>query len=168
MAIAIEDGLPIFFVHRRETLEGREFPCLKFRSMRRDAERMKAGLRCRNRADGPQFFVDRDPRLTRVGRLLRRFRVDEWPQFFNVLAGHMSLVGPRPSPFAENQFCPAWRQARLSVRPGITGLWQVSRTRAAGADFQEWIRYDVEYVERASLWLDLRILARTLVAVFRR
>jgi lipopolysaccharide/colanic/teichoic acid biosynthesis glycosyltransferase len=168
LAIAIEDGLPIFFAHRRETLDGREFPCLKFRSMRRNAEAAKAELRCRNRADGPQFFIEHDPRPTRVGRVLRRFRIDEWPQFFNVLAGHMSLVGPRPSPFAENQFCPAWRQTRLSVRPGITGLWQVSRTRAVGSDFQEWIRYDVEYVERASLWLDLRILAKTCVAVFRR
>jgi len=168
LAIVLEDGLPVFFVHRRETRDRREFPCLKFRSMRRNADRMKAGLRARNRADGPQFFVDRDPRLTRVGWVLRRFRIDEWPQFFNVLAGHMSLVGPRPSPFAENQFCPAWRQTRLSVRPGITGLWQVSRTRAIGSDFQEWIRYDLEYVERASLWLDLRILARTFVAVFRR
>ena len=80
----------------------------------------------------------------------------------------MSVVGPRPSPFAENQFCPAWREARLSVRPGITGLWQVRRTRQAGSDFQEWIRYDIEYVERHTLGLDLWIVTQTLHVMLRR
>ncbi|HSU65947.1 MAG TPA: sugar transferase, partial [Tepidisphaeraceae bacterium] len=143
IAIWIEDGRPFFFSHRRETLGGREFPCVKFRSMRKDAEKMKAELRARNQADGPQFFIDKDPRLTRVGTFLRRYNLDEFPQFFNVLAGHMSIVGPRPSPNSENQYCPPWREARLSVRPGITGLWQVKRTRRSGTDFQEWIKYDI-------------------------
>ena len=83
------------------------------------------------------------------------------PQFINVLLGHMSIVGPRPSPYAENQFCPPWREARLSVRPGITGLWQTKRTRVADADFQEWIKYDLEYVRKASLLLDFRIILET-------
>lgn len=168
LAIYIEDGRPFFFSHKRETLGGRSFGCVKFRSMRKNAEAIKAQLQTQNRADGPQFFIPNDPRLTRVGKLLRDLQLDELPQFFNVLAGDMSVVGPRPSPFAENQYCPPWREARLSVRPGITGLWQVSRTRKAGADFQEWIKYDIEYVERHSLRLDLWIVWRTVVMIVRK
>ncbi len=165
-AIAIEDGWPPFFAHRRQTLAGREFPCLKFRTMRKDAERIKAQLQGRNQADGPQFFIRNDPRLLRVGWLLRRFQIDELPQFINVLLGHMSVVGPRPSPDNENQFCPAWREARLSVRPGVTGLWQIRRTRAPETDFQEWIRYDLEYVQHESWMMDLWIIAQTVRSVF--
>jgi lipopolysaccharide/colanic/teichoic acid biosynthesis glycosyltransferase len=165
LAIWLEDGRPFFFGHRRETRGGREFRCWKFRSMRTDAERMKAELAERNQADGPQFFIDDDPRLLRVGRLLRKYNLDELPQFLNVLLGDMSVVGPRPSPREENQFCPAWREARLSVRPGITGLWQIKRTRRRGNDFQEWIRFDIEYVERRSWRLDLYILWKTISTV---
>ncbi len=161
LAIWIEDGRPFFFAHRRETRGGKEFPCIKFRSMRRDAEKIKQELAHKNQADGPQFFIENDPRRTRVGSFLRKYRIDELPQFINVLLGHMSVVGPRPSPYKENQFCPPWREARLSVRPGITGLWQVRRTRQSGNDFQEWIRYDVEYVKRADFLLDLRIVFET-------
>ncbi|HEY2588153.1 MAG TPA: sugar transferase [Tepidisphaeraceae bacterium] len=161
LAIWLEDGRPFFFSHRRETLGGRDFPCVKFRSMRKDAEKMKALLQAKNQADGPQFYMEKDPRLTRVGAFLRRYNLDELPQFFNVLAGHMSIVGPRPSPHSENQYCPPWREARLSVRPGITGLWQVKRTRRTGTDFQEWIKYDIEYVEKRTFWLDLAICFRT-------
>jgi lipopolysaccharide/colanic/teichoic acid biosynthesis glycosyltransferase len=87
------------------------------------------------------------------------------PQLWNVLLGDMSLVGPRPSPYSENQFCPAWREARLSMRPGITGLWQVRRTRQPGLDFQEWIKFDIEYVENAGWAMDLSILWQTIFAV---
>ena len=167
LAIIIEDGFPVFFGHTRQTLGGRDFNCLKFRSMRRDAEAIKARLAGRNQADGPQFYIKDDPRLTRVGRFLRAFQLDELPQFINVLKGDMSVVGPRPSPNKENQFCPAWREARLSVRPGVTGLWQTSRTRVEGADFQEWIKYDIEYVERQSASLDAWIIWRTIAIVFR-
>jgi lipopolysaccharide/colanic/teichoic acid biosynthesis glycosyltransferase len=160
-AIWLDDRGPFFFSHRRQTLGGREFPCIKFRSMQIGADEMKSQLRAHNQADGPQFFLQSDPRLTRVGRFLRDWNLDELPQFFNVLAGHMSVVGPRPSPHSENQFCPGWREARLSVRPGITGLWQVMRTRQAGTDFQEWIKYDIEYVENASMRLDLWIILQT-------
>lgn len=161
-AIVLEDGWPVFFAHTRQTRGGRNFPCLKFRTMCRDAEAMKAELARRNQADGPQFFIENDPRLLRCGRLLRRFQLDELPQFLNVLAGHMSVVGPRPSPDRENQYCPAWREARLSVRPGVTGLWQVRRTRAPETDFQEWIRYDLEYVQHQGWRLDLWIIWKTL------
>jgi lipopolysaccharide/colanic/teichoic acid biosynthesis glycosyltransferase len=168
LAIFLEDRGPIFFGHTRETLGGREFKCWKFRSMRRDAEQIKARLAGQNQADGPQFFMENDPRLTRVGKVLRDLQLDEIPQFINVLKGDMSVVGPRPSPFKENQYCPPWREARLSVRPGVTGLWQISRTRAAGADFQEWIKYDIEYVERQSFRLDLWIIYKTVVLVLRK
>lgn len=161
LAIFIEDGRPFFFAHMRQSLGGREFPCYKFRTMIKDAEGLKAKLAGANQADGPQFFIANDPRLLRVGKWLRRFQIDELPQFWNVLRGDMSLVGPRPSPDRENQFCPAWRDARLSVRPGITGLWQVRRTRAPDTDFQEWIRYDFEYVQRRSWRLDLWIIVLT-------
>lgn len=165
LAIAMEDGWPFFFAHRRETIGGREFPCIKFRSMRKDAERIKQQIKAKNQVDGPQFFIEDDPRLTRVGRVIRKYRLDELPQFINVLVGHMSVVGPRPSPFAENQFCPAWRELRLSVRPGITGLWQIKRTRKPSTDFQEWIRYDIEYVENARWSLDLLIIWKTFVSM---
>lgn len=168
LAILVEDGGPVFFAHRRETTNGREFPCLKFRSMRKDAGERKGRLEKSNQADGPQFYIKDDPRTTRVGRILRKLQIDELPQFLNVLAGHMSIVGPRPSPYAENQISPQWREARLSVRPGITGLWQVMRTRRRGLDFQEWIRYDIEYVENASWLLDLKILWRTIGVVLPR
>jgi lipopolysaccharide/colanic/teichoic acid biosynthesis glycosyltransferase len=168
LAIVIEDGFPVFFRHRRETINGRQFNCLKFRSMRRDAEQIKARLASQNKADGPQFYIPDDPRLTRVGRILRDLQLDELPQFINVLRGEMSVVGPRPSPYKENQYCPPWREARLSVRPGITGLWQISRTRAEGVDFQEWIKYDIQYVERQSIALDLWIIWRTILMLVQK
>lgn len=167
LAILIEDGWPVFFVHRRESVGGREFGCVKFRTMRRNAERLKSEIQSSNQADGPQFYIENDPRITRMGRFLRQFQMDELPQFFNVLCGDMTVVGPRPSPYSENQYCPGWREARLSVRPGLTGLWQVRRTRAAGTDFQEWIRYDIEYVENASWKLDLQIIGQTALVLLR-
>lgn len=166
LAIWWEDGRPFFFGHKRESRGGREFRCWKFRSMRKDADQMKALLKARNQADGPQFFIENDPRLTRVGKFLRKYNLDEFPQFWNVLIGDMSVVGPRPSPQAENQFCPSWREARLSVRPGITGLWQIKRTRRRGSDFQEWIKYDIEYVETRTWWLDFVIIWKTVSTIF--
>jgi lipopolysaccharide/colanic/teichoic acid biosynthesis glycosyltransferase len=168
LAIAIEDGFPIFFGHQRETLGGKHFKCWKFRSMRRDAEKLKAELQIKNLSDGPQFYIPDDPRNTAVGAFLRDLQLDELPQFWNVLMGDMSVVGPRPSPFRENQYCPPWREARLSVKPGITGLWQISRTREVGADFQEWIKYDIQYVERQSFWLDMWIIWRTVAMLVGR
>jgi lipopolysaccharide/colanic/teichoic acid biosynthesis glycosyltransferase len=168
LAIWLEDGRPFFFGHMRETIGGREFPCLKFRSMRKDAEKIKQELKARNQADGPQFYIENDPRLTRVGKFLRKYNLDELPQFWNVLLGDMSIVGPRPSPYSENQFCPPWREARLSVRPGITGLWQVRRTRRAGSDFQEWIKYDIEYVETRTWWRDMVIIWKTFETIIRK
>ena len=161
LAVVIDDGFPVLFGHERQAKMGRNFLCWKFRTMRRNAEAMVRDLSEMDRADGPQVFIKNDPRVTRIGKILRKFHLDEIPQFWNVLVGDMSLVGPRPSPERENQFCPAWRELRLSVRPGITGLWQVERTRAPGRDFQEWIQYDIEYVRHASLKLDFLICLKT-------
>ena len=160
-AIYIDDGRPFFFKHYRQRFGGRSFPCLKFRSMRRDAEEIKKQLQAQNKSDGPQFHMDNDPRLLRIGKFIRKYKIDELPQFFNVLVGHMSIVGPRPSPDNENQYCPSWREARLSVRPGITGLWQVKSQRKPLTDFQEWIRYDLEYVQNNSWRLDIWIMVET-------
>ena len=156
---------PVFFVHRREGMGGREFPCLKFRTMLAGAHQQQREMYEGNDLDGPQFKQANDPRVTRVGAWLRRTNIDEMPQLLNVLAGQMSLVGPRPSPFRENQICVAWRRARLSVRPGITGLWQICRDRSQEGDFHQWIFYDLAYVRNFSLGLDLRILYQTVVTL---
>jgi lipopolysaccharide/colanic/teichoic acid biosynthesis glycosyltransferase len=118
-------------------------------------------LYAQNQVDGPQFKMDRDPRITPLGRVLRATNIDELPQLINVLRGEMSLIGPRPSPFRENQICVPWRRARLSVRPGITGLWQVCRHDRDVGDFHQWIYFDTLYVRHMSFWLDLRILLAT-------
>lgn len=152
---------PVFFRHRRESIDGRAFSCVKFRTMVADAHRQQLGLYDKNEMDGPQFKLSDDPRVTRVGQWLRRANLDELPQLLNVVAGDMSLVGPRPSPFRENQICVPWRRGRLSVLPGITGLWQLCRTRRAEGDFHQWIFYDLAYVRNLSFWLDLKILFYT-------
>ncbi len=159
--ILLEDGRPLLFGHRRQGRDGKLFRCWKFRTMQRDAEKIVRDLNELNLADGPQVMIPNDPRVTRLGRILRATNLDEIPQFWNVLVGQMSLVGPRPSPDDENQYCPAWRDLRLSVRPGITGLWQLKRTRGRGEDFQEWIKYDIQYVQAANFWFDMFILTRT-------
>ncbi|MHC4126151.1 MAG: sugar transferase [Planctomycetota bacterium] len=152
---------PVLFKHKRQGLHGKEFNCLKFRTMIIGADSIQDKLRYKNQADGPQFKVENDPRVTALGRFLRDTFIDEIPQFINVLLGQMSVIGPRPSPEEENSLCPFWRDARLSVRPGITGLWQICRTRRPGHDFQEWIYYDVKYVKKLSLLLDLWICCQT-------
>jgi len=165
LAIKLSSTGPVLFRQRRQGLHGRVFDCLKFRTMITGADKMQKELRARNQADGPQFLLTDDPRVTAVGRVLRNSFIDEIPQCINVILGQMSLVGPRPSPDEENLLCPSWRDARLSVRPGITGLWQVCRTRSAHRDFQEWIHYDTTYVRNTSFRLDLWICWRTLYIV---
>ena len=125
------------------------------------AHEIQQRLRAVSQVDGPQFKMADDPRISTVGRFLRETYIDEIPQFVNVLLGQMSVVGPRPSPESENTLCPLWRDARLSVRPGITGLWQIYRTREPMKDFQEWIYYDVQYVRTLSLRTDLGIVWQT-------
>jgi lipopolysaccharide/colanic/teichoic acid biosynthesis glycosyltransferase len=161
LAVKLSSPGPIIFRHKRQGLHGRPFQCAKFRTMRQGADAMQDKLRYISEVDGPQFKMADDPRITAVGRFLRETYLDEIPQFVNVLLGQMSVVGPRPSPEAENTLCPSWRDARLSVRPGITGLWQVYRTREPRKDFQEWIVYDTQYVRDFSFRLDLWICWRT-------
>jgi len=154
---------PVFYPARRQGQYGVEFNCLKFRTMIVQADALQERLRVVNQVDGPQFKIEDDPRITGIGKFLRDTCIDEIPQFINVLLGQMSVVGPRPSPERENRTCPAWRDARLSVRPGITGLWQINRTRKIGMDFQEWVYYDMEYVRNLNLWMDVRICVRTVL-----
>ena len=161
LAIKLNSPGPVFFKDKRQGLHGKEFSCLKFRTMVTGADKIQEKLRFVSQVDGPQFKMANDPRINAVGRFLRETYIDEIPQFFNVLIGQMSAVGPRPSPESENTLCPFWRDARLSVRPGITGLWQICRTRIPMKDFQEWIRYDTEYVRNLSLKTDLWICWQT-------
>jgi len=161
LAIKINSPGPVFFRDKRQGLHGKLFDCVKFRTMRVGSDKMQEKLRFVSEVDGPQFKMADDPRITTVGWFLRETYLDEIPQFLNVLRGQMSVVGPRPSPESENTLCPSWRDARLSVRPGITGLWQVCRTRERGKDFQEWIHYDTQYVREFSPRLDLWICWRT-------
>lgn len=159
LAIRLDSPGPVFFSQKRCGKNGKEFWMHKFRTMVPDAEQRQKDLRAHNSVDGPMFKLEEDPRITRMGKILRKTSLDELPQLLNVLRGEMSLVGPRPLAYDEMKFCPTWRDARLSVSPGLTGLWQVkARNRNR---FSEWIRYDLEYVRRHSLFLDLYILART-------
>jgi lipopolysaccharide/colanic/teichoic acid biosynthesis glycosyltransferase len=151
---------------KRQGLNGKEFNCLKFRTMVTGAHKIQEKLRVVSQVDGPQFKMADDPRISTFGWFLRETYIDEIPQFLNVLLGQMSVVGPRPSPESENTLCPFWRDARLSVRPGITGLWQVHRTRQPMRDFQEWIHYDIEYVRNLSLRMDLWICWQTAKKLF--
>ena len=165
LAIRLDSSGPVLFSQLRCGRDGRRFRLWKLRTMTTDAEARKRALLHLNEMDGPVFKIRRDPRVTRVGRVLRRFSLDEIPQLWNVLRGDMSLVGPRPPlPDEVIQYGPRER-LRLSVPPGLTGLWQVSGR--SELRFEEWMRLDLEYVERASLALDVRILARTVPAVLR-
>lgn len=167
IAIKIDDPKgSIFFVQQRVGLNGREFPCLKFRTMVPNAEELKDQLEHLNVMSGPVFKIPDDPRVTRVGKLLRKTSIDELPQLFNVFAGHMSMVGPRPAlPSEVERYGPDYRK-RLSVRPGITCLWQISGRN--DIDFQDWMRLDMEYIDTWSLILDLKIMAKTIPAVFQQ
>ena len=159
--IKLESKGPIHFGHVREGMGGRPFRCWKYRTMIPGADQQQRKLARMNQMDGPQFKVNKDPRRTRMGRFLSATNLDEIPQLWNVLVGEMSLVGPRPSPFRENQVCVPWREGRLSVRPGVTGLWQICRHDRDKGDFHQWIYYDLLYVRNVSFWLDLKIMALT-------
>lgn len=163
IAIKLSSQGPVFFKDKRQGMHGKTFKCIKFRTMLVGADKIQDKLRILNEADGPQFKMANDPRINAVGKFLRDTYIDEIPQFFNVLIGEMSVVGPRPSPESENTLCPSWRDARLSVRPGITGLWQICRTRQPMKDFQEWIYYDIKYVRNLSLKMDIWLCWQTLM-----
>lgn len=165
VAVKVTSPGPILFRQRRAGLNGHPFSMLKFRSMVSNAEQLKQELAALNEMSGPVFKVTNDPRVTGVGRFLRKWSLDELPQLINVLRGEMSLVGPRPLPLDEvARFDDPAHRRRLSVKPGLTCLWQISG-RNNVRDFTEWVRLDLEYIDNWSIWLDLEILLRTIPAV---
>lgn len=158
-------GGPVIFKQLRTGQGGRRFGMYKFRTMIPNAEELKSQYAHLNELQWPDFKITNDPRITRVGRFLRKTSLDELPQVFNVLRGDMSLVGPRPTSFGPETY-KLWHTSRLDVKPGITGLWQVfGRARL---EFDDRLRLDIAYIERASLWLDIQILLLTVVAAFQQ
>jgi lipopolysaccharide/colanic/teichoic acid biosynthesis glycosyltransferase len=162
LLVVVSSPGPPLFCQRRAGRAGRDFGMWKFRTMVAEAERLRPLLIGDSR-DADWLDLERDPRITRIGRVLRRTSLDELPQLLNVLLGDMSLVGPRPLPLEEHARIPEWAAARTDVRPGITGLWQVRGRAALG--FVDMLHLDCQYVREATLWVDLKILARTVPAV---
>jgi exopolysaccharide biosynthesis polyprenyl glycosylphosphotransferase len=163
IAIRLDSEGPVLFRQERVGLHGRSFNVLKFRSMCNDAEGQLPDLRDQNEINGHAFKLAEDPRVTRVGRFLRRSSLDELPQLVNVLRGQMSLVGPRPPLPTEVANYDTWHRRRLSMKPGMTGLWQVGGRHSP--EFDYWVAQDLEYIDSWSLWLDFKIMARTVPAV---
>jgi lipopolysaccharide/colanic/teichoic acid biosynthesis glycosyltransferase len=162
--IVFEDGWPVLYVQQRVGINGRIFNFYKFRSMRRGADRLKEQLMAQNESqDGVIFKIKKDPRITRIGRILRRFSIDEMPQFFNVLSGDLSLVGPRPPLPAEVAQYTLNDRKRLHIKPGLTCLWQIGGR--SEIPFEQQVRLDMEYIHSQSIWQDIRIMLKTIPAV---
>lgn len=165
IAIKIDSGGPVIYRQKRTGRNGRVFDMLKFRTMTNGAEHLKEQLRHLNEMSGPVFKIKNDPRVTHIGKFLRKYSIDELPQLFNVLKGDMSLVGPRPPlPREVEQYAP-WQHRRLSVKPGVTCLWQVNGRNKI--NFDEWMKLDLQYIDRWSLREDIRILAKTVPTVLK-
>ena len=156
-------GAPVMFKQLRTGKGGRRFYMYKFRTMVPDAEELKEKYAHLNELQWPDFKITNDPRITPVGKFLRKTSLDEIPQFFNILKGEMSLVGPRPTSFGPETY-KLWHTSRLDATPGLTGLWQIMGR--AQLEFDDRLRLDIAYIERASLWLDINIIIRTIIAVF--
>jgi exopolysaccharide biosynthesis polyprenyl glycosylphosphotransferase len=163
VAVLLVDGRPVIFRQTRVGLHGRLFEVVKFRTMVPDAEARLTELEDQNEIKGHAFKITDDPRLTRTGRVLRATSLDELPQVWNLLLGEMSLVGPRPPLHREVAGYDLWHRRRLSMKPGITGLWQVAARR--DDDFDRWVALDLAYIDRWSIWLDLKIMAKTIPAM---
>jgi lipopolysaccharide/colanic/teichoic acid biosynthesis glycosyltransferase len=166
-AIALDSGWPPLFAQERVGLRGSRFRMWKFRTMTQDAEARREPLAFRNEAPFPMFKVRRDPRITRVGRLVRRSSLDELPQLWNVLRGEMSLVGPRPPLPSEVLHYDDVARQRLDARPGLTCTWQIERRRGKDISFDEWVRLDLGYLEHWSLLGDVRLIFRTIAVIGR-
>jgi exopolysaccharide biosynthesis polyprenyl glycosylphosphotransferase len=167
LAIKVSSPGPVFFKQQRSGLSGSPFTLYKFRTMVTNAEQFKHELAAMNEMTGPVFKLTNDPRVTPIGKFLRKYSLDELPQLFNVLRTEMSLVGPRPLPVDEvRRFENLAHRRRLSMKPGLTCLWQISG-RNQISDFKEWVRLDLEYIDNWSLWLDLKILLLTVPVVLR-
>jgi lipopolysaccharide/colanic/teichoic acid biosynthesis glycosyltransferase len=163
--IKLDSPGPAFYISQRIGKKGRSFSCFKFRTMVVNADNLKSSLSAHNERSGPLFKIRNDPRVTTLGRYLRKFSLDELPQLLNVIKGDMSLVGPRPPIASEVERYELEHLRRLEVLPGLTGLWQV-RARE-DPSFDQYVTLDITYVETWSFWLDLKILARTAEVVFR-
>ena len=164
IAIKIESKGPVIFSQKRIGLNGKEFKMFKLRSMVEDAEALKKDLMKKNEMSGPMFKMKDDPRVTKVGKIIRKTSIDELPQLINVLKGDMSLVGPRPSlPKEVKKFQP-WMKKRLDVKPGLTCYWQVSGRNSI--DFEDWMKLDVKYVEERSFLVDIKLIFRTFFVLF--
>lgn len=166
LAIKLDDFGPILYRWNVVGQGGRPFRGYKFRTMVVNADALKAALQAQNEMQGPVFKIQNDPRITRVGRFLRKFSLDELPQLWSVFKGDMSLVGPRPPLTIEYAQFTEYQKQKLAMKPGITCLWQISG-RNNIRDFDEWVRLDLEYIRTWSLWLDVRILLGTIPAVIR-
>lgn len=164
VAIKLEDKGPVIFTQNRTGKDGKVFRMYKFRSMYVDAEKRRSELLARNEADGPLFKIADDPRVTKVGRFIRRTSIDELPQLVNILKGEMSIVGPRPLVTYEQNQCTEYQAQRLLVKPGLTCIWQVSGR--SDTSFDELIEMDLEYIRNQSLWLDIKLILKTVVVVF--
>jgi lipopolysaccharide/colanic/teichoic acid biosynthesis glycosyltransferase len=166
LAIGLTSGMPVFFSQERYGRNKRRFKMHKFRTMVSNAEALQSELEHRNEVAGPVFKIKDDPRVTKLGRLLRRTSLDELPQLLNVLKGQMSLVGPRPLPLRDvSLFEEGWLMRRFCVAPGLTGLWQVNGR--SHASFDQWVAHDLQYIDTWSLTLDIKILLRTVPAVLK-
>jgi len=164
LAIRLTSPGPILFRQKRSGLHGRLFTMYKFRSMVDEAEMLRVELEIFNEASGPVFKMKQDPRVTPIGRFIRRTSIDELPQLWNVFNGDMSLVGPRPPIPSEVSKYDPWHRRRLSMKPGLTCLWQISGRSTVG--FEQWMKLDLEYIDHWSFWLDIKILIRTIPVVF--
>lgn len=160
LAIKLDSPGPIFFSQKRNGFNGKLFDMHKFRSMVPDAEQRLKELEHKNEVSGHMFKIKDDPRITKVGKIIRKTSIDELPQLFNVLKGDMSIVGPRPPIVREVQKYDPWHSLRLSVKPGLTGLWQVSGRNDLG--FEEMIRLDLKYIRERGFWYDLKIILKTI------
>jgi exopolysaccharide biosynthesis polyprenyl glycosylphosphotransferase len=165
LLIKLEDGGPIFFKQERVGQNGRRFVCFKFRSMIPNAETLIEELQHKNESDGPTFKIENDPRITKIGRLLRKTSLDEFPQFYNVLKGEMSVVGPRPPLLSEVKQYEKYQLRRLSMKPGITCIWQVSGRNSVS--FVEWMKMDLDYIDNWSISLDVKIIIKTIGVIFK-
>lgn len=164
VAIKLDSPGPVLFRHMRLSRNGEPFEMLKFRSMYQGAVTRQASLVGDNDISGPVFKIRADPRITRLGKFIRKYSIDELPQLWHVLVGDMSLIGPRPPVPEEVARYEPWQRERLAVKPGLTCIWQVSGR--SDIPFDEWVRMDIEYVRNRNIWLDLRLLLQTIPAVF--
>ena len=155
---------PVFFSQKRVGKNGKEFDMYKFRSMVVNAEELKEKLAAKNEMSGPMFKMKDDPRVTKVGKFIRKTSIDELPQLWNVLKGDMSLVGPRPSLPKEVAQFESWMYKRLEVKPGLTCYWQVSGRN--NIDFEDWMKLDIRYVEERSLFVDIKLILKTIFVLF--